>query len=136
MTIGLLESLRNDRLDLLSDAIDAGTGAGTLKIYDGTRPATGGTVTTLLATITFSNPSVPAAATGGILTFGTFVDETNAPASGTATWARAADSDATFVCDMSVGGPSSGEDIELDNVTISSGTTVSVTSGTITAGNP
>lgn len=134
MTIGLLEAHRNSRNGIISTAIDAGSVGGKLKIYDGSRPATGGTATTLLATLTFST-TCAASNTGGVLTFDTITDETSATA-GTATWARLTDSDDTFVCDMSVGATSSGEDIELNNVVIGAGTTVSVTgTPTITAGN-
>lgn len=134
MTIGLLEAHRNSRLQIISDAIDGGAGAGVLKIYDGTRPATGGTATNLVATLTFSDPCA-ASITGGVLTFSAITDDTNA-VGGTATWARAETSVGTFVCDLSVGGTSSGEDIELNNVVVGVGTTVSVSgSATITAGN-
>jgi len=134
MTMGLLEAHRNSRLQIISDAIDGGAGAGKLVIYDGTRPATGGAATNEIATLTFSNPCA-ASITGGVLTFDTITDDTNATG-GTATWARAVTSTDTFVADFSVGATSSGEDIELNNVVIGAGTTVS-TSGaqTITAGN-
>ena len=134
MTMGLLSTLRDSRLQIISDAIDAGATGGTLKIYDGVRPATGGAVTTLLATLTFDVTSA-STITAGVLTFDTITDDSSADATGTASWARCADSDTTFVCDLSVGATGSGEDIELDSVSIVAGTTVSVTSGTITAGN-
>ena len=67
MTLGLATTLRNARLDQITAAIDAGT-AGLLRIYDGSRPATGGAATTLLAELTLSDPSSGAAA-GGVLTF-------------------------------------------------------------------
>lgn len=134
MTMGLLEAHRNSRLQVISDAIDAGAGAGKLVIYSGSRPATGGAATTEVATLTFSAASA-ASITGGLLTFDTITDDTSATG-GTATWARCVDSVDTFVCDLSVGATSSGEDIELNNVVIGAGTTVS-TSGaqTIAAGN-
>ena len=64
MTLGLATTLRNARLDQITTAIDAGT-AGLLRIYDGSRPATGGAATTLLAELTLSDPSSGAAAAGG-----------------------------------------------------------------------
>ncbi len=135
MAIGLLASIRNARLDLIKTAIDAGSGAGKLRIYNGSRPATGGTVTTLLAELTFTDPSAPAAS-GGVLTFSAITSDTSADNTGTATWARAVDSANTFVCDMSVGTVGSGADIEMNLVTIEAGGTVSVTSAVITEGNP
>lgn len=134
MTMGLLEAHRNSRLQIVSDAIDGGAGAGKLVIYDGTRPATGGAATNEVATLTFSDPCA-LSITGGVLTFNTITDDTSATG-GTATWARCVTSADTFVCDLSVGATSSGEDIELNNVVIGAGTTVSVTgTPTITAGN-
>lgn len=131
MTIGIADSVRTTRMTDISTAIDAGTGAGTLKIYDGARPSKGGTVTTLLATLTFSDPC-QASVTNGVLTFDSITDDSDADASGTATWARVETSDPTFVMDMSVGATSSGEDIELNSVVIAAGATVSVTSAAIT----
>ena len=132
MTIGLLDTIRDSRLTQITTAIDAGAGAGTLKIYDGARPAKAGAVTNLLATLTFSDPC-ESTITGGVLTFDSIADDTSADQDGTATWARVEDSVATFVMDMSVG--TSGEDINLNSVAITTGSTVSITSATITDGN-
>lgn len=131
MTIGIADSIRTTRMTDISTAIDAGAGVGTIKIYDGVRPAKGGTVTTLLATLTFSDPCA-ASVTAGVLTFDTITDDTSADASGTATWGRIEDSNSTFVIDCSVGGPASGEDVELNSAVIASGATVSITSAAIT----
>jgi len=136
MTIGLNATLRNARLNVIRDAIDAGTAAGTLKIYSGTRPATGAAPTAsevLLGTLTFSDPCAPAAS-GGVLTFSA-ITGANAVADGTATWARASDSAGTFVMDLSVGATGSGADITLNTTAIVTGGPISVTSATITSGN-
>lgn len=137
MAIGLKVELRNARLNVVRDAIDAGAAAGTLKIYAGTRPVTGAAVTTqtLLATCTFGDPSAADAA-AGVLTFNA-ITGANAVADGTATWARAADSDGTFVMDMDVGVDEVGatETILLNTVNLVTGGPVSVNSGTLTAGN-
>jgi hypothetical protein len=132
MTIGLSTTVRNNRLTQIVNAIDGGAGNGTLKIYDGTRPATGGTATTLLGTLTFSKPCGAVAA--GVLTFSAITSDTSADATSTATWARIADSTGTFVLDCSVG--TSGSDINLNTVSIVTGAQISVTSASITAGNP
>lgn len=132
MALGMATTLRNARLDAINTAINAGAGAGTLKIYNGSRPATGGTATTLLATLTFSDPAAPAAA-AGVLTFSAITSDSSADATGTATWARIADSTGTFVCDCSVG--TSGTDIVLNTDAIVAGAAVSVTSATLTEGN-
>ncbi len=132
MALAYNATLRNAQLDEITTAIDAGAGAGLLRIYDGTRPATGGTATTLLAELTLSDPS-SAAASGGVLTFNSITSDTSANATGTATWFRIVDSNATFVMDGDVG--TSGSDINFDSVSFVTGGTVAVSSLTITAGN-
>lgn len=135
MALGMTALLRNARLDAITTKIDAGAGAGTLKIYTGTRPATGAAITTevLLATLTFSDPSAPAAA-AGVLTFNAISQDSAADATGTASWGRIADSAGLFVCDCSVA--VSGADININTVSIVLNAAVSVTAGTLTCGNP
>lgn len=132
MALGINVTLRNARLNVLRDAIDAGVGPGVVKIYSGTRPATGGAATTLLGTVTCSDPCAPNAASG-VLTFSAFTEDSSADADGTATWARAEDSAGTFVADMSVG--TSGTDLIMNTVTIVTGGPIRIDSGTITEGN-
>lgn len=132
MAIGLSTTVRNAQANAVRDAIDGGAGAGLLRIYSGTRPATGGTATTLLAELTFSDPCAPAASSG-VLTFSAITADSSANATGTATWARAVDSAGTFVVDMSVG--TSGADINLNSTSIQSGASVSISSMTYTVGD-
>ncbi len=132
MALAYLEALRHSQLDEITALIDAGAGGGLIRIYDGSRPATGGTVTTLLAELTCSTTSA-AAASGGVLTLNTITNDSSANSDGTATWFRIVDSDANFVLDGDVG--TSGSDLNLNSVSITSGGTVSVTSFTITVGN-
>lgn len=134
MALGMATTLRNARLQKIIDAIDAGAAGGKLKIYNGSRPATGGAATTLLGTLTFSTTSAPAPS-GGVLTFDTITADSSADATGTATWARITDSDDNFVMDLSVGATGSGADIELSTTSIVAGGVISVTSATITEGN-
>lgn len=130
MTIGYVPTLRNARLDEITAAI--GT-SGLLRFYDGTRPATGGTATTLLAELALSATAAPAAS-GGVLTFSAISDDTSANADGTSTWFRITTSGGAAVLDGSVG--TSGADINLDSTTFVTGANVSMTSLTITDGNP
>lgn len=133
MAIGYVTALRNSRLNAVRDAIDAGAGAGLLRIYDGTRPATGGAATTLLAELTFSDPCAGAAA-AGVLTFSAITADASANATGTATWARAVDSTGAAVADFNVA--TSGGDININSTAISAGVQVSASgTNTITAGN-
>lgn len=132
MALAYVTALRNARLDAITTKIDAGAGAGLLRIYDGTRPATGGAATTLLAELTFSDPS-SAAAASGVLTASSITQDSSANATGTATWFRVVDSTAAFVMDGNVG--TSGSDLNLTTTSITATQPVSVTSFVITEGN-
>lgn len=132
MALAITTALRNAALDAIDDAVNAGAGAGLLRIYDGTRPASGGAATTLLAELTFSDPAF-GAASSGTLTASAITDDSSANATGTATWFRAVDSNANWVIDGDVG--TSGSDLNLNSVSISIGQNVSVTSIVLTGGN-
>lgn len=132
MALAYSTTIRNNRMQAVADAIDGGAGAGLLRIYDGTRPASGGTATTLLAELTLSDPCA-ASVTGGVLTFDTITADSSANATGTATWMRIVDSAGTFCVDGDVG--TSGADLNLNSTSISTGQEVSCTSATITEGN-
>lgn len=134
MALALTTALRNAHLDGITAAIDAGAGPGLLEIYDGVRPASGGATTTLLGTLTFSDPAAPAA-TGGVLTFSAITEDSSADASGTATWARVTDSTGAWVMDMDVSESGGGGEIILNTTTIAAGGPIRVDSATLTAGN-
>lgn len=129
MTLGYSTTLRNAQLDQITTAVGA---SGKLRIYDGTRPATGGTATTLLAELPCSATFAPAAS-GGVLTVNAITTDASADATGTATWFRVVTSANAFVMDGSVG--TSGADLNLNSVSLTAGGSVAVTSFTITAGN-
>lgn len=132
MALAFPAAIRNGWLDNINTAMNAGAGAALIRIYDGTRPATGGTATTLLAELTCSDPAA-AAASGGVLTFSAITQDSSANATGTATWFRIVDSAAAFVLDGSVG--TSGSDLNLTTVSIVATQPVSISSATITAPN-
>ena len=121
--------------DAMLDAITTRAGnAALLRIYSGTRPATGGTATTLLAELTCGTPFA-AAAVNGVLTLGAITQDSSANATGTATWFRIVQSDGTtFVLDGDVG--TSGSDLNLTTTSIVATQPVSISSFTITEGNP
>ena len=130
MTVGMVATLRNARLDAITTF--AG-GSGILRIYSGTRPATGGAITTVLAELVCNATFAPAAS-AGVLTLNAIASDASANATGTASWARIFKSDGTtIVLDCSVG--TSAADIILNTVSIVAAATVSVTSATITEGN-
>ena len=134
MAVSYPASLRNSRLNQVRDAVDAGPSNGLLRIYDGVKPSPGGAATTLLAELTFSDPSFPAASSGSV-SANAITEESSAPASGTATWFRVVDSNGNFVIDGTVGTTGSGEDLEMNSVAINAGQIVNVSSFDINEGN-
>lgn len=135
MTIGLSTDLRNSRLETIAAALDAAATPGKILLYSGTRPATGAAITsqTLCGTITLSDPSATASA--GILTFGTFTDDTNADATATIAWARALDGDNNFVLDMGCGLSGSGQELIFNTLNVQAGGLIQILSGSLTEGN-
>lgn len=130
MTTGYAANLRNAQLDAITTF--AGNAA-LLRIYDGTRPATGGSATTLLGTFTLGSP-LAAGAAAGVLS-PTLPSNTTGAAAGTATWFRIVKADGTtHVLDGSVG--TSGADLNLNTTTVSVGVALAITAFTITRGNP
>ena len=126
-------SIRNVMLDAITTR--AGNAA-LLRIYDGTRPATGAAITTqvLLAELTCGTPFAAGAA-AGVLTLGAITQDASANATGTATWFRIVKADGTtFVLDGNVG--TSGSDLNLTTTSITITQPVQVTSFVITEGNP
>lgn len=132
MALGINVTVRNTRMDAVKDAVDAGAGAGVIKIYNGSRPLTGGSETTLLAELTFTDPSFPAASAGAI-TASAITGDASADNTGTATWFRLETSVGGFVLDGDVG--TSGSDLNLNSTSITAGVAVDITSMVLTDGN-
>jgi hypothetical protein len=132
-TIKLATTARNAAADAVVDLIDAGAGAGTIKIYTGSMPAdpqTGATGT-LLATLTFSGTAFGAAATG-VATADTITADASADDTGTAGWARIADGNGNTIMDCDVGVSASGAAIEFDSVSFEAGGAINITALTYT----
>lgn len=134
---GYSTAIRTARLAAIADAIDGGAGPGLVRIYDGTRPATGAAITTqvLLAELTMSDPS-DASNNGVTLTMDAINDDPSANATGTATWFRVVDSTAAFCLDGDVDDtalPDGG--MLINTVNIVSGAPVEITAWTIVSGN-
>ncbi len=134
MAIQLSVAARNDRLD--SFETTTGTAA-KLEIRTGAQPATCAAASsgTVLATMSLPTDYLAAASSGTKGILGTWQDA-SADATGTAAHFRIFDTPGT-TCHMqgSVTATSGGGDIELDNTSISSGQTVTITTFTMTAGN-
>jgi hypothetical protein len=114
--------VRNAMCDAFVDAIDAGAGAGTLKVYTSA-------FASLLATLTFSDPAFGAASTGAA-TASAITDDSSADNTGTAAVLRISDSSPATVAEGTVGAGSG--DLSLNTVSITSGDRVSCSSAVIT----
>jgi len=129
MALAFSTAVRNAELDAITTATG---GSALLNIYDGTRPATGGAATTLLAQLTCNATFAPSAS-GGVLTLNAITTDSSANATGTASWFRITTSGATHIVDGNVG--TSGSDLNLNTLSIVSGGPVAVSAFSITAGN-
>jgi hypothetical protein len=127
--------VKNARADALTAAIDSGSGAGKLRIYTGSKPASPNDAATgtLLVEFTLNDPSFGAAASGVItLDVSPAVSDSSANATGTAGYARFVDSDNDGHIDATVTATGGGGDVTLNTVSIVEAAVVTVTSGTIT----
>jgi hypothetical protein len=126
-------TVRSNRMTQVLNAIDAGAGAGTVKVYSGTVPANVGTALTgqtLLATLTLSDPG--GSVSNGVLTFSAITEDSSGDANGTPTFARIADSDGNNVAQVTAGVGSG----ELNfGAAIVAGQPVQISSFVITEGN-
>lgn len=129
----IIADLRNAQADAIATLIDAGAGAGTIKLYTGSMPAHPADAigaVTLLGTLTFADPCVAAPAAAGVLTFDTITQDAAADNAGVAAWARIADSNGNAVFDVNVG--TADASIILNTTTIVAGGPIAITSFTIT----
>lgn len=132
MAIRLADAARDDATDAVVDLIDAGAGAGTIKVYTGSQPADADDAATgtLLVTITCADPAF-GASSSGTATASAIADATPV-ANGTAGWFRVEDSNGANVFDGSVTATGGGGDMELNTTAITTSEDVSVTSFTYT----
>lgn len=124
MAVTYSSATKQARLEAVIAKIDAGAGAGKLKI------GTAGMASTL-ATLTLADPC--GSASGDTLTFDFDPDisDTSADNTGTAAAAIITDSDDnTIISGLTVG--LAATDIILDSTSITAGQTVTITTGTIT----
>lgn len=127
-------TVRNAQLDALETAVGA---SAVLKIRSGSAPATCATADsgTVLATINLPSDWMAAASSGSKSKSGTWED-TSADATGTAAhWRLYASDGTTCHAQGTITATGGGGDMTLDNTSINSGQTVTVTSFTISAGN-
>lgn len=130
--IRFVTAVKNSALDTIKTAIDAGSGAGTIKIYTGTQPTSPAdaiTTQTLLGTLTFSDPCGTSAS--GTLTMSAITQDSAADATGTATWARIADSTGATVCDIDVTATGGGGTLQFNTTSFVIGGPILISAFTI-----
>lgn len=134
MAIQLSATVRNARLDAIESTIGA---SAVLKIRSGAAPADVATADsgTVLATLTLPSDWMAAASGGTKAKSGTWQDA-SADATGTAAHFRIYASDGTTAhLQGTVTATGGGGDLTLDNVSIASGQSVTITSFTLTEAN-
>jgi hypothetical protein len=122
-------ALKTSAANALKTALDAGSGPATIKFYTGTMPAGPATAITsqvLLGTLTCSDPC--GSESGGVLTFSAVTQDSSADNTGTATWARFADSTGAAVMDCDVSVTGGGGALQANTVSIVAGGPISITS--------
>lgn len=131
MTLQLSDALASAMADAITAEVDAGAGAGSIKVYTGTLPTDlDPTGDTLLAEFTLADPAAAAAA-AGVATWDFDPDLSDTVlATGTAGYFLVFDSDAVAVFGGTVG--TSGQDMNFASVSWVSGGTVTLTTGTVT----
>jgi hypothetical protein len=112
------------------DFLDAGGDAAEIRIYNGTRPAAGGTPTTLLATIVLTNPCGDI--DDGSLSLTQDAEYDLAVATGTATWGRLVTAAGQWCIDADVGNEASAAPIKIDSTGLIAGGKVSLISAVLT----
>jgi len=124
MAVNYSTAVKNSRMTVVRDAIDAGPAAGTLEICTAAYAV-------VVATVTLADPS--GTVSSGVLTFSGLPNSTTASNNGTAALARFKDSTGTVVCDgLTVG--TSGTNVIVSTTTFTSGQSVDLTAATLTHG--
>lgn len=117
MPIKLTVTVRNAMGQDIVDAIDAGAGAGIVKILSGTQPV--GPHIAISDQVTLSEHLLTkpcATVANGIITFAPIADDDFANATGTATWARFFDSDGNPIADAAITVAGGGGDLQMNTV--------------------
>ena len=128
-TIHLSTAVANAMLVPLRDALDGGSGPGTIAFYTTPMPATtADAITTqkLLGTLTCT--SGVGTVSGGAITFDTITQDASADDSGTAQWARVVDGNGVGVIDVDVSDTTGSAFLKLNTAVIVVGGPISISS--------
>ena len=130
---------RNAAAGAIALLVDGGSGAGRLRIYSGSQPATPATspTGTLLLEVTLNDPSFGSPSTGVVTAAQSPALSGTGAATGTAGYFRIVDSTEAAgtglgIIDGAVTATGGGGECQLSTTSISTGLTVSVTSMTLT----
>lgn len=132
-TVRIATAVKNSMLTPIRDAIDAGAGAGTIKVYTSpmaTLPSDAISTQTLLGTLTFSDPS-GSTPTGGTFTASAITQDSSADATGTAAWARIADSTGATVMDVDITVSGGGGAMQMNTTSVVIGGPILITALTV-----
>lgn len=114
MTINFSDSVKSDRLQAFTRALDAGGAGGKIKLYGGTQPEAGAVHSQeLLSELTIPKPSA-VGVENGILTIAAPFSAL-ALADGIVTWCRLMDSEGNWVADCNAGGSASNAVLRIQN---------------------
>jgi len=132
--VRVVTAIRNARLNAIRDAIDVGTGPGTINIYAGAQPANADVAhaTPPLAILSFAEPSAPNASAGILIFTNPIAPDVSADVTGTATWARIKDATGATVFDCDVTATGGGGTIMFSTVSFVVGATVQISSFQLT----
>ena len=131
--VRIATTVKNSMLTPIRDAIDAGSGAGTIKVYTSpmaTLPSDAISTQTLLGTLTFSDPS-GATPSGGVFTASAITQDSSADATGTAAWARIADSAGVTVMDIDITVTGGGGAMQMNTTSVVVGGPILVSALTV-----
>lgn len=134
MTIRLPIASRNAAASAVANLVDAGPGAGLIRIYSGSQPASADLAATgtLLAAFTCNDPAFGAAGTGTANLIVVPAISTTGVADGDAGWFRVLDSTGATVFDGSVTATGGGGNMIMNTVTVSVGLALQLTAAIIT----
>ncbi len=132
-TITLSTTTGNSSLTQILNALNAGSTGATCKLYTGTKPTSPETAIStqvLLGTLTCSKPAGTVAAK--VLTFDVITQDSSADNTGTATWARFADSTGTAVMDVDASTIGGAGFLQMNTTNIVAGGPITISSCVIT----
>lgn len=119
MAVKLSLTTRTALAQAIIDAIDSGSAAGSIKIYDGAQPSGPDVPVTSQIVLSEHTLSYPCGtASNGILTFNAISEDSFANTTGTATWARFYNSAGVAVADASITQVGGGGDLQMNTVNV------------------